>query len=534
MYSYATSTWDGVSADTNWYTQGSGAVYHIKTAADLAGLSKCFSQGYYMHGNFAGCTIYLDDDIDLNGFEWTPIGTIDAQNYYYEFAGAFDGQGHTVKGLNITKTNECPYSKAVGLFGYAPFSTTFSVKNLKVEGNITLSNPYDGNNSGVSLYAGGIIGYTGTEDAIEKCQSFVNIKITQNIGQFIKVNCGGIVGSIYNSNRTNLLSECYYNGDIQIDMNNSNDAYIGGIAGYVNCPNATIDQCASDARIAVGNGNQMIGGIVGGINVKNIENAIFSGSINSKYPSYGLVGGIGCMNLGPVKYENCLATGSISKEYGTGWLSAISGTQGGGESITNCYYLSGLPNTSAYGTPISESDLKSGNVINGFDTDIWCFQMGTFPYLGFTKPTYTLNLALEGGYVGIRLNEGATQKFILSQDGDSELYQVLWNGEDISDDVDAGGNLTTPEIYENSVLTVIYRSLNGIERSVDEKETSFYINGSTLNIKNPQGIQDLQIYNKSGVLIQKATNIGVNAIIDDLTHDIYIIKVNKESFKIIL
>ena len=82
-----TSVWDGYSYSFDWYTNSSGTIYHIKTAADLAGLSRCFSTGYYIHGKFEGKTVILDNDIDLAGYEWTPIGIIDASNTSFEFAG---------------------------------------------------------------------------------------------------------------------------------------------------------------------------------------------------------------------------------------------------------------------------------------------------------------------------------------------------------------------------------------------------------------------------------------------------------------
>ena len=164
-----TSVWDGHSYSLDWYTNGSGVTYHIKTAADLAGLSRCFSTGYYLYGNFAGRTIILENDIDLNGYEWTPIGIIDETNTYFEFAGTFDGNNHTIKGLSITRVIDNPYIKFAGLFGYCPFSDSFSVKNLKVEGSITLRNVNISNSS--DIYVGGIVGYTGTASAIENCQS---------------------------------------------------------------------------------------------------------------------------------------------------------------------------------------------------------------------------------------------------------------------------------------------------------------------------------------------------------------------------
>lgn len=98
----AISRWDGYSYSQAWINRGSGGIYRIKNAAELAGFSKCFSQGYYSHGNFNGATVYLDRDIDLGEYEWTPIGTITGYTYY-SFAGTFDGNNHKIKGLKVTK-----------------------------------------------------------------------------------------------------------------------------------------------------------------------------------------------------------------------------------------------------------------------------------------------------------------------------------------------------------------------------------------------------------------------------------------------
>ena len=50
---------------------------------------------------------YLTADIDLSGWDWTPIGTS------LPFTGTFDGQGYVIKNLKITMSYQY-----VGLFGY--------------------------------------------------------------------------------------------------------------------------------------------------------------------------------------------------------------------------------------------------------------------------------------------------------------------------------------------------------------------------------------------------------------------------------
>ena len=71
--------------------------------------------------NFAGKTVTLANDIDLNNEAWTPIGT-----QTNSFKGTFDGQNKTVSNINA----QLPSEKNVGFFGYA---TNCTLKNLIIE-----------------------------------------------------------------------------------------------------------------------------------------------------------------------------------------------------------------------------------------------------------------------------------------------------------------------------------------------------------------------------------------------------------------
>ena len=68
-------------------------------------------------------TVRLTADIDLTGFRWVPIGFGDS-----EFAGVFDGCGHTVRGMTLQKDGPGNY----GLFG----AVSGTVQNLTVAGEI--------------------------------------------------------------------------------------------------------------------------------------------------------------------------------------------------------------------------------------------------------------------------------------------------------------------------------------------------------------------------------------------------------------
>ena len=180
----AQDVWDG-KPDKSWYTDDSqedDGVYHIKTAAELAGMAELVNGGY----DFCDKTVMLDADIVLNetdgwenwGYkapdglkEWTPIGTYDSP-----FSGIFDGQGHTVKGVYIMRKNYA------GLFGYLDGGT---IRNVGVvESDISGAN------------AGGIVG--GSSGTIQSCYYTGTVERS--------LVAGGIVGNYKNGTVTN----CYY------------------------------------------------------------------------------------------------------------------------------------------------------------------------------------------------------------------------------------------------------------------------------------------------------------------------------------
>ena len=73
---------------------------HIYSADDLVQLSKSCKLDTYSQGK----TVYLDNDVDLSGSDFVPIPT---------FGGTFEGQGHTVSGLELSGD-----ASHMGLFRY--------------------------------------------------------------------------------------------------------------------------------------------------------------------------------------------------------------------------------------------------------------------------------------------------------------------------------------------------------------------------------------------------------------------------------
>ena len=106
-------------ADTSWYSDAD-TEFTLHDAADLAGFSELVNAG----NDFKGKTVKLDADINLSDSdeEWTPIGN----NEDTPFSGTFDGQGHTVSGINISAQS------MGGLFGRL---TRAKIRDTVVSGN---------------------------------------------------------------------------------------------------------------------------------------------------------------------------------------------------------------------------------------------------------------------------------------------------------------------------------------------------------------------------------------------------------------
>ena len=159
------------------------------TISDEAGLF-WFAKQANAGNNFAGKTVTLANNIALTK-AWTPIGIYN--NSKTHFKGTFDGQNHTVSGVEVTENR----ANGVGFFGKV---YTGTIKNLTVEGTITTTG---------CNYVGGIVGHG--------YATISNCTFKGNVGSTNTMQVGGIAGSggftITNcSVYGNVTAECWAGG----------------------------------------------------------------------------------------------------------------------------------------------------------------------------------------------------------------------------------------------------------------------------------------------------------------------------------
>ena len=216
------------------------------TISDEAGLF-WFAKQANAGNNFAGKTVTLANDIALTK-AWTPIGIYKDSKTH--FKGTFDGQNHTVSGVEVTENG----TKGVGFFGKV---YTGTIKNLTVEGTITATN---------CDYVGGIVGHGYA--TISNCTFKGNVGSTKNTmqvggiagsGGFTITNCsvygnvtaecwaGGIVGNCQDGGA---YTNCYVEGVISAGRS----YWGGGAAGITPVPlypSQVISSCYSNTVVKV-------------------------------------------------------------------------------------------------------------------------------------------------------------------------------------------------------------------------------------------------------------------------------------------
>lgn len=202
------------------------------------------------------CT--LTHDIDLSGTEWEPVG--DRNNVY---TGTFDGNGHTISNLTITKEN-LSFGDDCGMFGRV--GTNATIKDLTLE-SVRLNVGADG------IPIGALAG--SNQGTISNCKVSGNISVTNNEMQYV----GGIVGWM----ESGVIQYCHSSASIQ----GGNSEYVGGVLGGEYITATVIKGCSFSGSVT---GNRFVGGIVGYCRSFDKKTACYStGSLSS---TGGFAGGI--------------------------------------------------------------------------------------------------------------------------------------------------------------------------------------------------------------------------------------------------
>lgn len=238
--------------------------------------------------------VLLQADLDLSLTAFRPIAT---------FGGTFDGQGHTISGLNLR-----PNGEVQGLFRY--IQPTGVVKNLTVCGIIMPSDhkaviggiagmnrgtitkcTFDGTLRGETSI-GGIVGINQTSGQIINC-SFRGELIGQHyVGGIAGQNLGSVVRG-RNDGQINTVEVKATIDPEGLDLEQLNSAAnmpactdVGGIAGF---SSGTLQSCTNNGSVGYPHVGYNIGGIVGRQS-GYVDNCVNNGFVQGRKDVGGIAG----------------------------------------------------------------------------------------------------------------------------------------------------------------------------------------------------------------------------------------------------
>jgi cytochrome c553 len=212
----------------------------------------------------------LVQDLHLGGIaSWTPVGNCGPEKNCmvardkYGFAGALDGNGHTLRNLNVN----LPEGGGVGMFG--------TLARTGVVRNLTLENARVTGRGGVGALVGANFGY------VADCKASVTVTGRLATGGLV----GGHAGHVVN---------CHVSGEV------SGQAAVGGLAGDMN---GVVRDSSASVRVNAGKG---AGGLVGLNTTGKVQNSRATGAVSGADNVGGLVG----VNTDAL-VENSFATGEV-------------------------------------------------------------------------------------------------------------------------------------------------------------------------------------------------------------------------------
>ena len=338
--------------------------------------------------------IVLTADIDLANKEWTPIG-----NHSNSFQGNFDGDNHTVTGMQISGESD-----RVGLFGECiKFNVDSAIKNITVKDSVIC---------GIN-FVGAIVGYA----------EGINIENCRSIGNTIngKTDVGGICGKI-GGYSVGKVSQCYNSSKV------TGRVRVGGIAGM----GGIAENCLNTGEIMIINkAYQSAGGGIFGI----FDDTTASASITA------------CVNLG-----------KVSGGESFGGIVGKTETSSTGH-ISNCYYnMDAITGGFDAGTALTAGQL-CGALPEGLNSTIWnegsvdtntAVATGTGSRFGTAKGTY-INLTKVAKIGEMKAASVPVYNYVTTNGDDWDIYTLITTAEEFvaigRDDTKWSGNY----VLENDI-----------------------------------------------------------------------------------
>ncbi|NCD32055.1 MAG: hypothetical protein EOL87_01420 [Spartobacteria bacterium] len=360
------------NTDITWWQAGT-TNFTLSTPQQLAGLAQLVNDGT---DSFSNKTVHLGCHIDLSDKEWTPIGSA-----YHAFAGSMNGQGFTIDGLTVNRSEEDDY---LGLIGVMGSSESLTLENIhltntlitggsfiggiagqveSLSGSVTLRNcSAHGHIYGEGSIVGGLVGEfdtrenTGGSALVSNCvnrtclqgeSDLAGIAGRMMVNGEIFIGCctnegslmandgleiGGIAGMVVSITDAVNVQRCKNDGTL-----NGDSEYLGGIVGRMSGGDCVMNGCENHGNITVfGKDNAYCGGLVGHLGgmLPELSNGLNTGDIFGNLHVGGIAGQMA------ISIKNCSNEGRVEGDDLVGGVAgSVEGQTAGIENCHNAGYV---------------------------------------------------------------------------------------------------------------------------------------------------------------------------------------------------
>ena len=331
-----------------------------------------------------GHNFILSNDITLTG-NWKVLGL--GADDDIPLTGTFDGNNHTISGLNVSKNGY----NGIGLFAlnqgtiknlklYEPHITSSNgdiiggvvgdnkgtISNCHVEGGSVEANA-NGNNYTLAKYVGGLAGQNGSSGTITCSSSSAYVKGLKCVGGLIGANFGQIDQSYATGNINTTIADATLMDNADFYLTNYRYfmySQVGGLVGE-NSSNGVIRNCYTTNSLKA---FDYVGGICG-TNCGQVIDSL-GAPVTIYYPNNYQVG------------WDTYTADAVHSSVGTKFDDY--GTKRGTLSGTYSTVMDNLPYSPEgnRGANVnSVADLRKASTYSGWDTSIWNLQDGDYPDL---------------------------------------------------------------------------------------------------------------------------------------------------------
>lgn len=150
------------------------------------------------------------------------------------------------------------------------------------------------------------------------------------------------------------------------------------------------------------------------------------------------------------------------------------------------------------------------------------------------KPLILTIQHADNGSIKQYVEKGRSVRFIIEPSDGWKINTILYNGSDVTSELNNENEFITPAINSNATLSVSFESTQSGIASVRNSKTKVYGDNGQIVISGADFGERISVYNESGIALSKITSDGKVQRINIGTKGIFLVKCEGKTFKVSL